>query len=326
MHNGYPDMTFGRAARPPETALEPGPENVHPERLRALISRCVERLELDLGGLVVVTEAGTNHFALTPVIAAYAGAARVYAVSRDSRWGEAAAAHGTVERLRRTLGAPDRIEAVRQHMHARIEQLGVSPTQMASAEVAGSFSRLWGNVLDVFVSLFPLVIYIGFRMISASSGGGRGGGSARRGRGGSRGGRGGSQEPEATWQDQAIDYVTSPEAVWETVEVYGPWVLGFLAYRALFTLPQLVRSGSTPGMREAGVRVESTSGKAITWRQVFIRHVTAYVLGFVTLGVSHLWSFGDRQGRTLFDRIAGTRVVRMPRRWEKPEAQRLLED
>jgi hypothetical protein len=72
----------------------------------------VERLELDLGGLVVVTEAGTNHFALTPILAAHAGAARVYAVSRDSRWGEAAATHEAVERLRRTLGAPDRIESV----------------------------------------------------------------------------------------------------------------------------------------------------------------------------------------------------------------------
>jgi uncharacterized RDD family membrane protein YckC len=223
---------------------------------------------------------------------------------------------------------PDRIEAVRQQMYDRIEQLGASPIEASGAEVAGSFRRLWGNVLDVFVSVFPLVIYVGFRMISSSSGGGRDGGGARRGRGGFRGRGGGSssQEPESTWLDQAIDYLTSPEAVWETVEVYGPWVLGFMAYRALFALPQLVRSGASPGMREAGVRIESVSGGAITWRQASIRHLMAYVLGFVSLGISHLWSLWDHQGQTLYDRVAGTRVVRMPRRWEKSTAQRLLED
>ena len=217
---------------------------------------------------------------------------------------------------------PDRIEAVRQHIHDRIEQLGASSIEASGAEVAGSFRRLWGNVLDVFVSLFPLVIYVGFRMISSSSGGG---GRRQRRRGGFRG-RGGDQEAEQSWLDQASDYATSPEAVWETVEVYGPWVLGFMAYRALFALPQLVRSGASPGMRETGVRIESVSGGAITWRQASIRHLTAYVLGFVSLGVSHLWSLWDHQGQTLFDRVAGTRVVRMPRRWEKSTAQRLLED
>ncbi len=102
-----------------------------------------------------------------------------------------------------------------------------------------SFRRLWGNVLDVFVSLFPLVIYVGFRMIPSSSGGG---GRRQRGRGGFRR-RGGDQEPEQSWLDQASEYATSPEAVWETVEVYGPWVLGLMAYRAP------VRSAATGSVR-----------------------------------------------------------------------------
>ena len=215
---------------------------------------------------------------------------------------------------------PDRIEPVRQQMDDRIDQLG-TPTSRSSTDVAGSFRRLWGSILDVFISVFPFLLYFGYKMISASSGGG-----GRGGRGGFRGRGGGSQTPEESWMDQVIDYVTSPEAVWGTIESYGPWILAFMAYRALYLLPQLVRSGSSPGMREVGIRVVSNLGEAITWRQVALRFSIAYGLGFVTLGVSHLWSLWGAQGQTLFDRFSGTRVIRAPRRWEKPLAQRLLED
>lgn len=97
---------------PRRGASEPGPEAVHPERLRALVTRAVDRLGLDLRDLTVVTEAATGHFALTAVIAAWAGASRVFTVARDSRFGKAAEAHGAVARWRKRLGAPDRIVPV----------------------------------------------------------------------------------------------------------------------------------------------------------------------------------------------------------------------
>lgn len=49
------------------------------ERIRHLISDTIEKFELDLSDLIVLTEIGTNYFALTPVIAASAGA-KVFAV------------------------------------------------------------------------------------------------------------------------------------------------------------------------------------------------------------------------------------------------------
>ncbi len=91
---------------------EPGPDAVHPERLRALVTRTVERLGLDLRDLTVVTEAATGHFALTAVLAAWAGAARVITVARDSRHGTAVQAHAAVARWRKRLGAPDRVVPV----------------------------------------------------------------------------------------------------------------------------------------------------------------------------------------------------------------------
>ncbi|MFQ5457033.1 MAG: hypothetical protein ACE5FC_01065 [Myxococcota bacterium] len=95
-------------------AGEPCAREVHPERLRVLIARWISRLGLDLQDRIVVTEAGTNHFALTALIAAQAGADRVLTLSSDSRWGKAARAHAAVEDLRRALGAPDRITPLKR--------------------------------------------------------------------------------------------------------------------------------------------------------------------------------------------------------------------
>lgn len=60
-------------------------------RCRRLIENAIGSFALDLSGLVVLTEAATNHFSLTPLIAALAGADRVIAVGRDSPYGSLAA-------------------------------------------------------------------------------------------------------------------------------------------------------------------------------------------------------------------------------------------
>lgn len=44
-------------------------------------------LAVDLSGLTVLTEAASGPYLWTPLVAAYAGAPRVIAVTRDSRWG-----------------------------------------------------------------------------------------------------------------------------------------------------------------------------------------------------------------------------------------------
>jgi hypothetical protein len=90
-------------------APETGALTVHPERLRDLVAGWISRLGLDLRGRTVLTEAATGYFALTPVIAAQAGADLVLALASSSRWGSAGEARAAVEGARRALGAPDRI-------------------------------------------------------------------------------------------------------------------------------------------------------------------------------------------------------------------------
>ena len=52
-----------------------------------IILDCIDRLELSLTGLTVLTEVGTNYYLYTPIIAALAGAKRVYAWTADTPYG-----------------------------------------------------------------------------------------------------------------------------------------------------------------------------------------------------------------------------------------------
>jgi hypothetical protein len=65
---------------------------LHPRRLATLMRRAVERCRLDLSGRVVLTEAASGAYVVTPVLAAMAGARRVHAITRST-------AHGTVEEV-----------------------------------------------------------------------------------------------------------------------------------------------------------------------------------------------------------------------------------
>ncbi len=61
----------------------------NPARLLRLLNETVAALELDLAGLVVLTEAASGPYMVTPVLAALAGADRVLALTRDSRYAPA---------------------------------------------------------------------------------------------------------------------------------------------------------------------------------------------------------------------------------------------
>ncbi len=81
-------------------------------RCLCLIKQAIHALSLDLSGLSVLTEAASGYYSLTPMIAALAGAEKVYAVAADSRYGTSQdVADATVE-LARTWGVEDRIEVI----------------------------------------------------------------------------------------------------------------------------------------------------------------------------------------------------------------------
>lgn len=59
------------------------------DRCLKLIHQSLCTFGLDLEGLTVLTEAASGYYMLTPFIAALAGAARVYLIAKDSRFGRA---------------------------------------------------------------------------------------------------------------------------------------------------------------------------------------------------------------------------------------------
>ena len=78
-------------------------------RLISSIKRSVVRTNLDLKGLIVVTECATGVYSCTPAIAALAGAARVVAFGKDSSYGTFEAAREDMYSLWKTLGLSQNI-------------------------------------------------------------------------------------------------------------------------------------------------------------------------------------------------------------------------
>jgi hypothetical protein len=79
-------------------------------RTAQLIKQAVSKLELDLSGLTVLTEAASGPYAVTPVIAAMAGAKRVIAITADSSYAAADEVIRQTRSLESLCGLPQRVE------------------------------------------------------------------------------------------------------------------------------------------------------------------------------------------------------------------------
>ena len=59
-------------------------------RAMRLMQQSIQKMKLDLRGMTVLTEAASGYFIVTPLIAALAGAQKVYAVVKDTGYGTVA--------------------------------------------------------------------------------------------------------------------------------------------------------------------------------------------------------------------------------------------
>lgn len=81
-------------------------------RLRTLMQRSIAATELDLRGLTILTEAATGAYATTAIIAAMAGAGRVYAFTRPSRFGSVPQVEASMYRLATYMGVADQVTMI----------------------------------------------------------------------------------------------------------------------------------------------------------------------------------------------------------------------
>jgi hypothetical protein len=128
-------------------AADPRP-GLDPRRLAGLVTAAVARCQLDLRGKVVLTEAATGSYVVTPIIAACGGAARVYAMTQTTR-------HGTIEEvatqtleLARLTGVRDRVELV----------VGRSPEIVAEADIVTNSGHVRPIDPDMIACMKPSAV------------------------------------------------------------------------------------------------------------------------------------------------------------------------
>jgi hypothetical protein len=106
-----PAKEYARLPRDMQTLKDVRP-GLNPIRLKRLMKEAIDRCELDLTGLTVLTEAATGSYMVTPVLAAMAGASRVLAVARTNRYGTAQETSAETEALAALAGQGGRIEFI----------------------------------------------------------------------------------------------------------------------------------------------------------------------------------------------------------------------
>ncbi len=127
----------------------------HPGRLVALIRRTIAFLELDLSGLCVLTEAASGPYVVTPVIAALAGAARVIALTRASRYGSVEAVIAQTEALAELCGLSVQVRDVAQPMLPGLTSEAGNPSRPAAVEV-------WTERAPALFAAADIVVNLGF--------------------------------------------------------------------------------------------------------------------------------------------------------------------
>jgi hypothetical protein len=123
---------------PTTVASRPG---FNPMRLLALINGAITTIGLDLSDFAVLTEAATGAYAVTPVIAAMAGARKVVAVTKSSRYGSVADVRQQTLDLAQRAGVTKRIEIVED-----VPREGVLPFEIATN--SGHLRPLDADLID----------------------------------------------------------------------------------------------------------------------------------------------------------------------------------
>jgi uncharacterized RDD family membrane protein YckC len=106
-----------------------------------------------------------------------------------------------------------------------------------------------------------------------------------------------------------IPVVGEMHAPWQR-HLYQVYILGVLfAYFSAFWM----RSGQTLAMKTWRIRLVTVDGSRLTLKQAALRFVLA-LLGLLLAGAGFWWALFDRDRQFFHDRIAGTRLIRVPRK------------
>ena len=218
---------------------------------------------------------------------------------------------------------PERAQILREEIGRRLKVLESQSDRPAPNDPvpAGAFRRLWASLIDLFVHLLILgaLFLAGWSVFHIASGPESDGPpdaavSARRG--------------PSPLQGFVSGLLAGDAAAWKNGEQWSRAGLGallFLIFKALLVVPAWVRTGDTPGMREAGIRILRRTGEPVGAKRALARFSVQYPLFCLTLGISTLWMIWDGRGQALHDRLTDTCVAREYRTWEKRNEDRICD-
>jgi hypothetical protein len=94
-------------------------------RTQHLLRDAVRKFDLSLDRFSVLTEAASGYFSVTPLLAALGGSCKVYALTRDSRYGTAEGVAKVTRDLARKWGVEEKIEIVFSRDDVRIGEADI---------------------------------------------------------------------------------------------------------------------------------------------------------------------------------------------------------
>ena len=98
---------------------------LNPQRLIGLMREAIARCDLRLAGATVLTEAGSGAYLVTPVLAALAGADRVFALTKSTRYGSAEAIARQTDSLAHLVGVARRVQVVTEKTRSIVAQADI---------------------------------------------------------------------------------------------------------------------------------------------------------------------------------------------------------
>lgn len=98
---------------------------LNPHRLVSLMHQAIERCDLQLQNAIVLTEAATGAYAVTPVVAAMAGAEKVFAITRTTRYGTVEQVKALTQQLANIAGVSDRIQFITEKTQDVVAQADI---------------------------------------------------------------------------------------------------------------------------------------------------------------------------------------------------------
>jgi hypothetical protein len=104
------------------TSTHPG---LNPHRLVSLMRQAILRCDLQLNNIKVLTEAATGAYAVTPILAAMAGAEKVFSLAQSSSYGTVEQVIEQIQRLAEIAGIGGKIEFITQKSPELVRQADI---------------------------------------------------------------------------------------------------------------------------------------------------------------------------------------------------------